>query len=49
MTALEIEKQEDSEKIRLRSAADGRLIAYTAHGPVAVRVAGRRLRRLRFS
>ena len=38
MTALEIEKQEESEKIRLRSAADGRLIAYTERGPVVVRV-----------
>ena len=38
MTALEIERGEDSESIRLRSAADGRLIAYTASGPVPVRV-----------
>ena len=38
MTALEIERQEEREKIRLRSATDGRLIAFTAHGPVAVRV-----------
>ena len=30
MTALEIERGEESESIRLRSAPDGRLIAYTA-------------------
>lgn len=38
MTALEIERAEENEAIRLRSAADGRLIAHTAHGPVPVRV-----------
>jgi hypothetical protein len=38
MTALEIQRGEESEAIRLRSAADGRLIAHTEHGPVAVRV-----------
>jgi len=38
MTALEIEREEESEAIRLRSAADGRLIAVTERGPVAVRV-----------
>ena len=38
MTALEIEREEDSEAIRLRSAADGRLIAFTERGPVPVRV-----------
>ena len=38
MTALEIEREEESEAIRLRSAADGRLIALTERGPVAVRV-----------
>jgi hypothetical protein len=38
MTALEIEREEEHEAIRLRSAPDGRLIAHTANGPVAVRV-----------
>jgi hypothetical protein len=38
MTALEIEREEENEAIRLRSAADGRLIVHTARGPVAVRV-----------
>lgn len=38
MTALEIEREEDSEAIRLRSAPDGRLIAFSERGPVAVRV-----------
>lgn len=38
MTALEIEREEDSEAIRLRSAPDGRLIAFTERGPVSVRV-----------
>jgi len=38
MTALEIEREEGSEAIRLRSASDGRLIAYTDRGPVPVRV-----------
>jgi hypothetical protein len=38
MTALEIERGEESESIRLRSAPDGRLIAYTDRGAVPVRV-----------
>jgi hypothetical protein len=38
MTALEIEREEGSEAIRLRSASDGRLIAFTERGPVPVRV-----------
>ncbi|HKW47960.1 MAG TPA: DUF1854 domain-containing protein [Gemmatimonadaceae bacterium] len=38
MTALEIQREEDSEAIRLRSAPDGRLIAFTQHGQVTVRV-----------
>jgi hypothetical protein len=38
MTALEIEREEDSEAIRLRSAPDGRLLALTERGPVTVRV-----------
>jgi len=38
MTALEIKREEESEAIRLRSAPDGRLIAYTERGPVPVRV-----------
>jgi hypothetical protein len=38
MTALEIEREEESEAIPLRSAPDGRLIAFTERGPVAVRV-----------
>ena len=38
MTALEIEREEESEALRLRSASDGRLIAYTERGPVPVRV-----------
>jgi hypothetical protein len=37
MTALELERSED-EAIRLRTAADGRLIAHTPRGPIAVRV-----------
>src|SRR5881628_3439065 len=37
MTALEIEREEESEAIRLRSASDGRLIAYTERGAVRVR------------
>jgi len=38
MTVLEIEREEESEAIKLRSAPDGRLIAYTERGPVPVRV-----------
>jgi hypothetical protein len=38
MTALEIEREEESEAIRLRSSSDGRLIAYTERGAVPVRV-----------
>jgi hypothetical protein len=38
MTALEIERVDEDEAIRLRLAADGRLIAHTPCGPVAVRV-----------
>ena len=38
MTALEIERDEENEAIRLRSAPDGRLIAHTDRGPVPVRV-----------
>ena len=38
MTALEIERGEESEAIRLRTASDGRLIAHTTRGPVPVRV-----------
>jgi Domain of unknown function (DUF1854) len=38
MTALEIERGEENEAIRLRSAPDGRLIAHTPRGPVPVRV-----------
>src|SRR3954469_14781739 len=38
MTAVEIEREEEHEAIRLRSAPGGRLIAHTPHGPVAVRV-----------
>jgi hypothetical protein len=38
MTALEIEGIDQAESLRLRTAADGRLIAYAARGPVAVRV-----------
>ena len=38
MTALEIEREEGNETIKLRSAPDGRLIAHTARGPVPVRV-----------
>ena len=38
MTALEIEREEESEAIPLRSAPDGRLIAHTPRGPVPVRV-----------
>jgi len=38
MTALEVERQEENEAVRLRTAPDGRLIAHTAHGPVPVRV-----------
>lgn len=38
MTALEIRREEESEAIHLRSAADGRLVAFTERGPVPVRV-----------
>ena len=38
MTALEIERGEENEAMRLRTASDGRLIAHTARGPVPVRV-----------
>ena len=38
MTALEIEREEGNEALKLRSAPDGRLIAHTARGPVPVRV-----------
>jgi uncharacterized protein DUF1854 len=38
MTALEIEREEESEAVRLRSAPDGRLIAFTDRGAVPVRV-----------
>jgi hypothetical protein len=38
MTALEIERKEGSEAIRLRSAPDGRLIAHTERGLISVRV-----------
>jgi hypothetical protein len=38
MTALDIERTDENEAIRLRSAPDGRLIAHTERGPVAVRV-----------
>ena len=38
MTALEIEREEDSEAIRLRTAPDGRLMAITNRGSVPVRV-----------
>ena len=38
MTAVEIEREEDSEAVRLRSAPDGRLLALTARGAVPVRV-----------
>ena len=38
MTALEIERGEENEAVRLRTAPDGRLIAHTMTGPVAVRV-----------
>ena len=38
MTALEIEREEDNESVRLRSAADGRLIAHTSRGAIPVRV-----------
>jgi uncharacterized protein DUF1854 len=38
MTALEIEGTDQAESLRLRTAADGRLIAYTPRGPVPVRV-----------
>jgi hypothetical protein len=38
MTAVELERGEDHEAIRLRTATDGRLIAHTERGPVAVRV-----------
>src|SRR5256885_14871863 len=38
MTALEIERKEESEAIRLRSAPDGRLIAHTERGLISVRV-----------
>ena len=38
MTALEIERDEQSEAIRLRSAPDGRLLAITDRGVIPVRV-----------
>jgi hypothetical protein len=38
MTALEIERVDEGEAIRLRLAADGRLIAHTARGAIPVRV-----------
>jgi len=38
MTALEIERVQEDEAIRLRLAADGRLIAHTAGGAIPVRV-----------
>jgi hypothetical protein len=38
MTALEIEREEESAAIRLRTASDGRLIAFTERGSVSVRV-----------
>ncbi len=38
MTALEIEREEGSEAIRLRTAPDGRLLVLTERGPVTVRV-----------
>jgi hypothetical protein len=38
MTALEIERVDESEAIPLRLAADGRLIAHTARGAIPVRV-----------
>ena len=38
MTALDIERDEENEAVPLRIAADGRLIAHTPHGPIAVRV-----------
>ena len=38
MTSLEIERTEESELIRLRTSSDGRLLAITEGGPVAVRV-----------
>jgi len=38
MTALEIERDEEHEAVLLRTAADGRLIAHTPHGAIAVRV-----------
>src|SRR5881275_3054108 len=38
MTALEIERGEESELVRLRTAPDGRLLAVTDRGTVPVRV-----------
>lgn len=38
MTALEIERDNESEAVRLRNAPDGRLIVFTERGPVTVRV-----------
>ena len=38
MIALEVERVDESEAIRLRLAADGRLIAHTMRGAIAVRV-----------
>jgi len=38
MTALDIEGTEEVESVRLRTAPDGRLLAYTPRGPVPVRV-----------
>jgi hypothetical protein len=38
MTALEIERQEESELVRLRTSPDGRLLAITDRGAVPVRV-----------
>lgn len=38
MTALEIERVDEGEAIRLRLAADGRLIAHTVRGAIPVRV-----------
>ena len=38
MTALEIEREEESDVVRLRTAPDGRLLAITERGPVPVRV-----------
>src|SRR2546423_10697291 len=38
MTALEIEREEESEVVRLRTAPDGRLLAITERGAIPVRV-----------